>query len=112
MKYTILFLITILIGGCGVAGFQPPKQYFVWYLHNASELFPSSDPDNLIKYSKRRNEDMWSCGMDPVIGEGGGAKAALCLEKKGWYLKNGPACEDQVLYNDPLCVKWRAKRKR
>ena len=112
MKYLIVIISSCLMLGCGVAGFQSPRQYFVWYLHNVAEHFDLTTTEGMVAYSKKEAKDMRACGMDPVIGEGGGAKAALCLEGKGWYLKTGPACEDQLLRDDPLCVKWRTKHKR
>ena len=114
MKYLSLLLSSLLLQGCiNVASFQPPKPVDSWSLHNEEKLFPSGAPDNLIKYVKRRDKDMWDCGIDPVIGDSTSAKASLCMESKGWYEKKGPVCEkDPMFYDDPLCVKWRAKRKR
>ncbi len=98
---------------CGTAGFEPAKPYDSWHLHNASKIFPSSDPDSLIKYVDRREKDMRACGIDPVVGDSLNAKSGLCMESKGWYEKKGPVCEkDPIFYDDPLCIKWRAKHKR
>ncbi|AHG86217.1 hypothetical protein F544_9880 [Bibersteinia trehalosi USDA-ARS-USMARC-190] len=47
--------------------------------------------------------------MDPVLGESGNSKVNLCFESKGWYLKGGPVCENKLMWNDELCIKWRAK---
>lgn len=52
---------------------------------------------------------MRACGMDPVRGESVYLEVNLCLEKKGWYLEQGPVCEERYVWNEPECIKWRAK---
>ena len=113
MRYFLVFISSLLIIGCSFGGFKPPPPRDSWSLHNGQSLFPSSDPDSLLKYVDRREKDMRACGIDPVIGDSTSAKVSLCMESKGWYEKKGPVCEkDPMFYDDPLCVKWRAKRKR
>ncbi len=112
MKYLLLIVSSCMILGCGFAGFQPPRQHFVWNLYGEEKYFAPSDPNGIHEYFEKRDRDMRSCGIDPVIGESASAKANLCLESKGWYLKSGPVCNDPIVYDDPLCVKWRAKHKR
>ncbi len=113
MKYLIVIISSCMIlAGCCVAGFQPPRQHFVWYLHNVADHFDLTTTEGMVAYFKKEAKDMRACGIDPVIGESASAKANLCLESKGWYLKSGPVCNDPIIYDDPLCVKWRAKHKR
>ncbi|WP_439328533.1 hypothetical protein [Lonepinella sp. BR2357] len=102
-------IATLVISSCSfeMGGFKPPKQHFSWYLHNFNNLYPKSEPNSFFKYVERMEKDMRSCGIDPVLGESDRAKDALCMESKGWYLESGPACEDQILKDQPLCVKWR-----
>ena len=41
---------------------------------------------------------MKDCGMDYVTGESDNPEVNLCLEKKGWYLKGGPVCENTLMW--------------
>ena len=113
MKYlSLLFTLCLLQGCINVASFQPPLPTDSWYLSNVAEHFDLTTTEGMIAYSKKEAKDMRACGIDPVIGESLSAKSGLCMESKGWYEKKGPVCEDSMFYNDPLCVKWRAKHKR
>ena len=107
----ILFFIfgLLTINACSFGGFQPPPPYYHWQLHNEKALFPNSDPDVLTKYLDRREKDMKDCGMDFVTGESDNPEVNLCLEKKGWYLKGGPVCENILMWDSPICTQWRKK---
>ncbi|MDY4595025.1 MAG: hypothetical protein SO424_08325 [[Pasteurella] aerogenes] len=98
MKLLISLSCILCVTSCSFGGFQPPRPYDVWF-------FKDPDPDIL----NRREKDMRACGMDPVVGESDYPKANLCLEKKGWYLEGGPVCENELMWNRPLCIEWRAK---
>ena len=106
-----LFLIclSLILFGCSFGGFKPALPYFSWSLHNSKALFQNSDPNVLTKYLARRKKDMSDCGMDFVTGESVNPEVNLCLEKKGWYLKGGPVCENTLMWNRPPCIQWRKK---
>ena len=104
-----LICLSLILFGCSFGGFKPAPPYFGWSLYNENILFPSSDPKAADKYLSRRKKDMEDCGMDFVIGESDNPKVNLCLEKKGWYLEGGPACENTIMWDKPLCVQWRKK---
>ena len=110
MKIRFLFLIPsiLLLTSCS-GWFQPLPPYYHWRLHNADALFPESDPNVLTKYVDRKEKDMKDCGMDFVTGESDDPEVNLCLEKKGWYLKGGPVCENTLMWNRPACIQWRKK---
>ena len=109
MRFTLLLLLSLTLFGCSFGGFKPAPQYYSWSLHNENELFPNSDPDVLTKYLARRKKDMKDCGMDFVTGESDDPGVNLCLEKKGWYLKGGPVCENILMWDSPICTQWRKK---
>ena len=110
MKIRFLSLIPsiLLLASCS-GWFQPLPPYYHWQLHNEKALFPNSDPDVLTKYLARRKKDMKDCGMDFVSGESDNPEVNLCLEKKGWYLKGGPVCENTLMWDSPICIQWRKK---
>lgn len=98
--FTIIFSVYFLIG-CSFGGFKPPKPYYQW---RTDKEFETS-----YEYVVFRGKEMRACGMDPVLGESTKLKVNLCMEKKGWYLKQGPVCEEKDVWNEPECIKWRAK---
>lgn len=104
---TVIFSIFLLIG-CSFGGFKPPKPYYSW---GAGKQFYSKKGEWLGKFDflDQREHDMRACGMDPVLGESDKLKVNLCMEKKGWYLEQGPVCEEKDVWNEPECIKWRAK---
>ncbi len=111
MKYLSVFISSLLLSGClSVGGFQPPKPVDSWDFPGSSKYFSSAD--EMLKFYQKRSKDMRACGIDPVFGDSLYAESSLCMESKGWYEKKGPVCETERFYNDPLCVKWRAKHKR
>ena len=112
MKYLMLFLSILVITGCSFSGFQPPPPVDSWRFPGAEKYFALDNENGMFEYFDKQEKDMRACGIDPVIGDSLSAKSGLCMEKKGWYEKKGPVCEDPMFYNDPLCVKWRAKHKR
>ena len=91
----ILFFIfgLLTINACSFGGFQPPPPHYHWQL----------------QFLARRKKDMSDCGMDFVTGESDEPEVNLCLEKKGWYLKGGPICEEKTMWNRPACIQWRKK---
>ena len=109
MRFTLPLLLSLTLFGCSFGGFQPPPPHDHWRLHNADALFPDSDPNVLTKFLDRRKKDMSDCGMDFVTGESDDPEVNLCLEKKGWYLKGGPICEERIMWNRPICIQWRKK---
>ena len=109
MRFILLLLLPITLFGCSFGGFQPPPPYYSWRLHNVDALFPESDPNVLTKYVDRKEKDMKDCGMDFVTGESDDPEVNLCLEKKGWYLKGGPVCENILMWDSPICIQWRKK---
>ena len=113
MKYLMLFLSSLVITGCSFGGFQPPPPPVdSWRFPGAEEYFAPDNENGMLEYYDKRDKDMRAYSIDPVISNSLSAKSGLYIEKKGWYEKKGPVCEDPVFYNDPLCVKWRAKHKR
>ena len=106
-KLILIFSVTSLIS-CSFGGFKPPKPYYSW---GAGKQFYSPTGEWLGKFDflDQREHDMRACGMDPVLGESGRAKVNLCLEQKGWYLEGGPVCENKLMCNDEVCIKWRSK---
>ncbi|OOS02144.1 hypothetical protein B0186_00600 [Canicola haemoglobinophilus] len=108
---TIIVIIcgVIFLSGCSFGGFQPPKPYYRWRLHNAVNLYPPSQKDSFHEYLTRREKDMRACDIDPVVGESIVAEANLCLEQKGWYLEGGPVCENELMWDQEVCIAWRKK---
>ncbi len=102
MKVLAILCGVFFLASCSFGGFQPPKPYYIWYSKN-------KNLESLIDFVDAREKDMRACGMDPVRGESVELKVNLCLENKGWYLKQGPVCEEKYVWNDPICIKWRAK---
>ncbi|MDY6215556.1 hypothetical protein [Actinobacillus porcinus] len=105
-KFVTLILSTSLLASCSMGGFKPPKAYYIWY---PGKQFYSVTREKKFNFFEQRESDMRACGMDPVRGESGYLAVNLCLEKKGWYLEQGPVCEERYVWNEPECIKWRAK---
>ncbi len=111
-KFLSIALVLVLFSSCSMSGFKPPRPTEYWRLKNIQDLYPDNQSGSLYRYIQRRNKDMTDCGIDYVIGESQSAKAALCMESKGYYLEEGPACvvkKVSYIRNDPLCVEWRKK---
>ncbi len=106
MKLLVTFCSMFFLVGCSFGGFKPPKSYYVWL---PGEQFYSPMQKKKFDFFTQREIDMRACRMDPVLGESGSAKTNLCLERKGWYLEGGAVCENKLMWNDPECIKWRAK---
>ncbi|AIZ78556.1 hypothetical protein [Actinobacillus equuli] len=102
MKLLVTLCSMFFLVSCSFGGFKPPKLYYIWYSKNKKF-------ESLIDLVDAKEKDMRTCGMDPVLGESGSAKTNLCLERKGWYLKGGPVCENELMWNQPLCIQWRAE---
>lgn len=88
-----------LLGGCSFGGFGAGPLYYVWD-------YKFETPYDFFVF---RDEEMRACGMDPVLGESGKLEVNLCMERRGWYLDQGPVCEEKYVWNEPECIKWRAK---
>ncbi|ACA31905.1 hypothetical protein [Histophilus somni] len=101
MKVFSIISVVFLIG-CSFGGFKPPKLHYKW-------RFEDKNFETSYEYAVFRGKEMRSCGMDPVLGESVKLKVNLCMEKKGWYLEQGPVCEEKYVWNEPECIKWRAK---
>ncbi|ACE61665.1 MULTISPECIES: hypothetical protein [Actinobacillus] len=102
MRLLSTILLSLVLTYCSFGGFQPPKPYYIWgYKYKKFE--------KSYDYYVFRDKEMRACGMDPVLGESVELKVNLCLEKKGWYLEQGPVCEEKYVWNEPECIKWRAK---
>lgn len=110
IKYWIIFGAAMSLTQCiDVASFQPPPRYFKW---RAPDYPHIKDPDPDTEFYKKivhRGKEMRACGMDPFVGESNYPEVNLCLERKGWYLKDGPYCENELEWDKPLCVEWRKK---
>ncbi|QLB13906.1 hypothetical protein A6A11_04195 [Bisgaardia hudsonensis] len=52
---------------------------------------------------------MKACNLDFMNVDSIYGKNMLCFEKRGWYLEEGPVCENELMWNDPDCIKWRKK---
>lgn len=121
MKKILLFFSPLLLSGCllatvfpndyyqchSLSGWckdKPERQNYLWLFN-----YDHAEKNTNISFIDRREKDMRSCGMDPVIGSSDVPKINLCMEQKGWYLKGGPACEERTMWNRPLCIQWRAK---
>ncbi|XWY19968.1 hypothetical protein ACNGTO_02625 [Bisgaard Taxon 45] len=112
-KYSIISLLcitSILLMGCSFGkGFQPPARYFKWRAPDYPHLKKYPEEEQFYQWVVYQNKEMRACGMDPFVGESGNPKVNLCLERKGWYLKDGPYCENELEWDKPLCVEWRKK---
>ncbi|ABY69531.1 hypothetical protein AP460_02755 [Actinobacillus pleuropneumoniae] len=107
MKLLSTILCSIFfLSSCSFGGFKPPKAYYVWL---PGKQFYSPAWGKKFDLFTQREIDMHACGIDPILGESGSAEANLCLERKGWYLEGGAVCENKLMWNDPECIKWRAK---
>ncbi|WP_373099323.1 MULTISPECIES: hypothetical protein [Pasteurellaceae] len=104
-KIVVIILGISFLASCSMGGFKPPKVYYRWRFDHAHVANQNANMPIL----DRRENDMRACGMDPVRGESVDLKVNLCLEKKGWYLEQGPVCEERDVWNEPECIKWRAK---
>ncbi|WP_256843267.1 hypothetical protein [Rodentibacter rarus] len=109
MKKALCLLIFFMLVGCSFGGFKPPPMYHKWRLHNSIELYDPLQEGTFSAYLTRREKDMRSCRMDPVRAESDILEVNLCLEQKGWYLVQGPVCEEADVWNKSECIKWRAK---
>ncbi|WP_044470362.1 hypothetical protein [Mannheimia massilioguelmaensis] len=104
MIFSIAFLVS-----CSFGGFKPPKLYYIWYTGKSFYDPNTGAWIGKFDFFTQREVDMRACGMDPVLGESVELKVNLCMEKKGWYLEQGPVCEEKYVWNEPECIKWRAK---
>ncbi len=107
-KLLVIIFSAVFLLSCSMGGFKPPKVYYLWRFNHA-HLANQNTNMPILDILDRRENDMRACGMDPVRGESGSAKINLCLEQKGWYLDGGPVCENKLMWNEPECIKWRAK---
>lgn len=128
MKKFFILLSLLLLSGCLLATIfpndyykcaslsgwckeKPERQNYVWNLRSSeNHRLPAATDNNFVSaYLTVREEEMRSCGMDPVSGYSNDIEPSLCLEKKGWYLKGGPVCESRTRWDNPKCVSWRSK---
>ncbi|XWY19949.1 hypothetical protein ACNGTO_02505 [Bisgaard Taxon 45] len=109
-KYWIIFFAAMSLTQCiDVASFQPPARYFKWRAPDYPHLNKYPEEEQFYRWVEQRDKDMRACGMDPFVGESNYPEVNLCLERKGWYLKDGPYCENELEWDKPLCVEWRKK---
>ncbi len=106
MKVPAILCGVFFLASCSFGGFKPPKPYYLWF---PGKQFYSSTQLKKFDFFAQRETDMRACGMDPVRGGSDYPEVNLCLEKKGWYLEGGPVCENELMWNRPLCIEWRAK---
>lgn len=111
MRLLIILCSVFLLASCSFGGFKPPRAYDVWHLQESQNyrLPPVSESNYVHEYLTVRENDMRTCGMDPMLGESSYAKVNLCLEQKGWYLAGGPVCENELNWTDKECIEWRKK---
>lgn len=109
MKKLFIIMPVLMLLGCPFSGFKPPKPYYSWRLHNSINLYPPLEKGSFHQFLNRREKDMSDCGMDFVSGESTKPHVNLCMEKKGWYLEGGPVCENELAWDNPLCIQWRKK---
>ncbi|MCK3655657.1 hypothetical protein A4G19_07800 [Pasteurellaceae bacterium Macca] len=112
-KITVLVMAMILMA-CSESYFQPPKPYDSWRLDPIERKKDIEEAKKKgvslgVSYVIRREDDMRACGMDFVSGESVNPEVNLCMESKGWYLEGGPVCENMLMWNDSVCIKWRKK---
>ncbi|TCK01871.1 hypothetical protein EV694_0505 [Volucribacter psittacicida] len=86
---------------------KPERKLYTWYFNH--DYIKKGLADKNIDIIDRRRKDMTDCGMDFVSGYSNDIKVNLCLEQKGWYKKGGPYCENELRWDNPLCIEWRAK---
>ncbi|XWY22237.1 hypothetical protein ACNGTP_03530 [Bisgaard Taxon 45] len=109
-KYWVIFFAAMSLTQCiDVASFQPPPRYFKWRAPDYPHLKKYPEEEQFYQWVVYQNKEMRACGMDPFVGESGNPEVNLCLERKGWYLKDGPYCENELEWDKPLCVEWRKK---
>ncbi|WP_424411696.1 hypothetical protein ACPEER_04455 [Pasteurella sp. PK-2025] len=109
-KYWIIFFVAMSLTQCiDVASFQPPARYFKWRAPDYPHLNKYPEEERFYQWVVHRGKEMRACGMDPFDGESNYPEVNLCLERKGWYLEEGPYCENELEWNKPLCVEWRKK---
>ncbi len=95
---TVLALgLSTLAAGCTFKGFRlPPDASLSWKLCNERKIYPDIHipPGESIERQremlrqmglrdKRKDDDMYACGYNPIAG--GGREADACVRKKGWY---------------------------
>lgn len=108
-KLLVIIFSAVFLLSCSMGGFKPPRAYYKWHLGDEHKISYISTSNYVHEYLTLRENDMRACGMDPVRGESVYLEVNLCLEKKGWYLEQGPVCEERYVWNEPECIKWRAK---
>ncbi|HII3788448.1 hypothetical protein NMW10_03030 [Pasteurella multocida] len=70
------------------------------------------EEEQFYRWVEQREQDMLACGMVLFDGESNHPEVNLCLERKGWYLEEGPYCENELEWDKPLCVAWRKKHRK
>ncbi|TCK01870.1 hypothetical protein EV694_0504 [Volucribacter psittacicida] len=93
---------------------KPERELYSWDINKIEmeKLRTYARENNITTFDawlSKRKQDMKTCGMDFVSGYSNDIKVNLCLEQKGWYQKGGPYCENELRWDNPLCIEWRAK---
>ncbi|STO55038.1 Uncharacterised protein [Canicola haemoglobinophilus] len=111
MKNIIVMICgVIFLSGCSFGGFQPPKMYYIWL--PGKGFYTATGERKFDDIYSLRSRHMRACDIDPVVGESIVAEANLCLEQKGWYLEGGPVCENELMWDQEVCIAWRKKHSR
>ncbi|QLB12858.1 hypothetical protein EV697_1132 [Bisgaardia hudsonensis] len=104
LNFTLIILMSVLLSACGWegGGFKPARNYYSWNYPDGWKLSANEWADKLI-------EGIKACNLDFMHVSSKSGKNMLCFEKRGWYLEGGPVCENELMWNDPDCIKWRKK---
>lgn len=105
LRFTLIILISTLLSACfgwEGGGFTPAKPYYNW--SHVDELKLSTH-----EWFQKRRQDIIACGLDFMNVSSKDGKKMLCFEERGWYLKEGPVCENELMWDDLTCVNWRKK---
>ncbi|QLB12862.1 hypothetical protein EV697_1192 [Bisgaardia hudsonensis] len=104
LNFTLIILMSVLLSACGWegGGVKPARNYYSW-------RYPDGWKLSTHEWVMKRREGIIACNLDFMSVDSSEVKNLLCFEARGWYLEEGPVCEDQLIWDDPECIKWRKK---